>query len=68
MQFCDANAQIFWLLCEKIDCFADPNNWKDLAIAGAARVRKTFEEENISVVIAADETFLRFHESSSKVL
>ena len=45
-----------------------PKNWKDLAIEGAARVRKTFEDENVSVVIAADETFLRFHESSSTVL
>ena len=43
-------------------------NWKDLAIEGAARVRKRFEEENVSVVIAADETFLRFHESLSTVL
>jgi len=45
-----------------------PTNWKDLAIEGAARVRQKFKAENVSVVIAADETFLRFHESSSEVL
>ena len=45
-----------------------PKNLKDLAIEGAMRIRKKFAEENVSVVISADETFLRFHEASSKVL
>ena len=45
-----------------------PNNWKDLAMKGAARVRNKFKNEDVSVVISADETFLRFHESSSQLL
>ena len=45
-----------------------PNNWKDLAMKGAERVRNKFKNEDVSVVISADETFLRFHESSSQLL
>jgi len=35
---------------------------------GAARVRNKFKNEDVSVVVAADESFLRFHESSSELL
>ena len=35
---------------------------------GAARVRERFMEEDIDVVLAADETFIRFHESFDTVL
>ena len=45
-----------------------PCDWKELAIAGALRVRNRFREEDVEVVIAADETFLRFHEASSTVV
>ena len=45
-----------------------PRNWRDLAIAGALRTRNRFREEDVQVVIAADETFLRFHEASSTVV
>ena len=45
-----------------------PENWKELAIKGASRVRNRFKDKNVSVVIAADENFLRFHESSSELL
>ena len=36
-----------------------PRNWRELAIAGALRTRNRFREEDVQVVIAADETFLR---------
>ena len=45
-----------------------PRNWRELAIAGALRIRSRFKEEDVQVVIAADETFLRFHEASSTVV
>jgi DDE superfamily endonuclease len=35
---------------------------------GAQRVRKTFFEAKVNVVINCDETFIRFHEVSTKVL
>ena len=45
-----------------------PRNWRELAIAGALCTRNRFREEDVQVVIAADETFLRFHEASSTVV
>ena len=45
-----------------------PRNWRELAIAGALCTRNRFMEEDVQVVIAADETFLRFHEASSTVV
>ena len=39
-----------------------------LSIDGAHRIRKLFLKEDIGVVLSADETFLRFRETSSKVL
>jgi hypothetical protein len=45
-----------------------PVGWKDLALEGARRVRETFLRENVNVVIAADEMFIRFHEEGSSVL
>ena len=32
-----------------------PTNWRELAERGARRVRTTFKEENVDVVLAADE-------------
>ena len=50
-------------------CFTKiPPNWKELSIAGACCVRKLFKEEDVDVVLSADETFLRFHECTNKVL
>ena len=46
----------------------NPPNWKELSIAGACRVRKLFKEEDVDVVLSADETFLQFHECTNKVL
>ena len=43
-----------------------PDNWKTKAIEGAARVRATFLREKVDVVLAADETYLRFHETTTK--
>ena len=40
----------------------NPSNWKKLIIDGTCRVRKSFKQEDIDVVLSADETFLRFHE------
>ena len=41
---------------------------KTFSIYGAYRVRKLFEEEEIDVVLSADETFLRFYECTKQVL
>ena len=45
-----------------------PIDWKDRAREGAARVVKTFREKNVGAVMAADETFIRFHERNSRIL
>ena len=45
-----------------------PIDWKDQARDGAARVLKTFREKNVGAVMAADETFIRFHERNSRIL
>ena len=45
-----------------------PAEWRVLAERGAQRVRKTFSEAKVNVVINCDETFIRFHEASKKVL
>jgi len=45
-----------------------PTNWPELAERGARRVKTTFKEENVDVVLAADEMFIRFHEGGSQVL
>lgn len=45
-----------------------PRSWRELAIAGALRTRNRIREEDVQVVIAADETFLRFHDASSTVV
>ena len=45
-----------------------PKNWRKLAIEGASRVRQRFNEKNVDVVLAADETFLRFIEANSKAV
>ena len=39
-----------------------------MAEAGAKRVRERFKKENVDVVVAADETFVRFHESKNTVI
>ena len=46
----------------------NPPNWKQLSIDGACLMRKLFKEEDVDVVLLADETFLRFHECNKKVL
>ena len=46
----------------------NPLNWKELSINGAYRLRKLFEEEDVYVILSADETFLRFYECTKKVL
>jgi OTU-like cysteine protease/DDE superfamily endonuclease len=45
-----------------------PDNWKDLATAGAERARALFRNEQVEVVLAADETFLKFHERDTSLL
>ena len=45
-----------------------PIDWKDQARDGAARVLKTFREKNVGAVMAADETFIHFHERNSRIL
>ena len=43
-------------------------NWKQLSIDGAHRVRKLFEEEDVDVVLSADDFFLRFRKTTKMVL
>ena len=45
-----------------------PEDWRILAEAGAKRIRETFREQKVDIVLAADETFIRFHEIKSKVI
>ena len=40
--------------------------WKAKAIEGAARVGATFLREKVGVVLTADQTYLRFHETTTK--
>lgn len=45
-----------------------PENWRSLAEQGAARVRETFANANVEVVINCDETFITFHHPPTKYL
>ena len=45
-----------------------PIDWKDKARQGAARVVKVFRDKNVGAVMAADETFIHFHERHSRIL
>jgi hypothetical protein len=40
-----------------------PEDWRRLSELGAQRVRNYFKDARVDVVLAADETFIRFHES-----
>ena len=45
-----------------------PIDWKDQAREGAAQIVKTFREKNVGAVMAADETFIRFHKHNTRIL
>ena len=45
-----------------------PIDWKDRTREGAARVVNTFREKNVGAVMAADKTFIHFHERNLRVL
>jgi hypothetical protein len=45
-----------------------PEDWREIAIAGAERVRARFLEEEVDVILAADETFLKFHQRDDSLL
>ena len=45
-----------------------PDNWKELALVGAEQVRTLFLKEKVEVVLAGDETFLKFHEKDDNLL
>ena len=44
-----------------------PADWRTKSESGAARIRATFTQEKVDVILAADETFIRFHEDQKKV-
>ena len=44
----------------------NPPNWKQLSIDGVCCVRTLFKEEDVDVVLTADETFLCVHECNTK--
>ena len=41
---------------------------EQLSIDGVHRVHKLIEEEDVDVILSADETILRFHETTKKIL
>jgi len=45
-----------------------PDDWRRLSELGSKRIRKAFSEANVDVVLAADETFIRFHETRGFVI
>jgi len=45
-----------------------PEDWRRLSELGSKRVREAFSEANVDVVLAADETFIRFHETRGFVI
>jgi hypothetical protein len=45
-----------------------PAGWKELVEQGVKRVRESLIQHNIEVVLAADETFVHFHERGTTVL
>ena len=45
-----------------------PSNRKEMSIAAALRTQQRFNNEDVDVVIAYDETFILFYESSSTVV
>ena len=46
----------------------NPPNWKQLSIDSACRVCKLFKEEDVDLVLSANDTFFCFHECTKKVL
>ena len=44
-----------------------PTDWRERAEAGAFRVRQQMLQENVEVLVSADEFFLRFHEQDKAV-
>ena len=44
------------------------DEWQQLSKIGTKRVRETFKEANVDVVLAVDETFIRFHETKGFVI
>jgi hypothetical protein len=45
-----------------------PNDWRIKTEAGAKRIRENFKKLDVDIIISSDETFLKFHETTSKVL
>ncbi len=45
-----------------------PVDWRSKALENTARIRQKFKDENVDVVVNADETFLLFHPFGDKVI
>ena len=45
-----------------------PDDWRRLSELGSKRIREAFSRANVDVVLAADETFIRFHEDRGFVI
>jgi hypothetical protein len=45
-----------------------PVDWRQKAEMNSARIREKFREENVDVVVNADETFLLFHPFGEKLI
>ena len=47
---------------------AVPEDWYELAIEASKEVREAFKNENVDVVVNADQKFLNFHPESEHVV
>ena len=45
-----------------------PDDWRNIALNGAERVRKLFQSHSVKRIFSADETNVKFHEVSKTVL
>mmetsp|Transcript_5591 Transcript_5591/g.8587 ORF Transcript_5591/g.8587 Transcript_5591/m.8587 type:complete len:82 (+) Transcript_5591:1305-1550(+) len=45
-----------------------PENWKQVALSGVERIRNLFKSHGIKRIFSADETNVKFHEITDKLL
>ena len=57
-----------WSNRKKTVSQANPDNWRELSVKNAMKIRKNIEAGIYDVVINADETFLKFYHDATHVL
>ena len=50
-------------VCQKI-----PHDWKEKAISISLRIRRFLSDSHVEIILSADETFCKFHETNNMVL